>query len=48
MNNDIFQEIKATNFNPTRTSNKSDILKFKKNLEKNIKNNSSKKNTKEP
>ena len=27
MNNDIFQEIKATNFNPTRTSNKSDILK---------------------
>ena len=48
MNNDIFQEINATRFNPTRTSSKNEILDFKKNIEKNIINNSSKKSNKEP
>ena len=48
MNNNIFQDISSTKFNPLRISKKNDIIKFKKNLEKNIKINLSKKNTKEP
>jgi hypothetical protein len=48
MNNNIFKDISSTKFNPLRISKKNDIIKFKKNLEKNIKINLSKKNTKEP
>ena len=48
MNNNIFKDIISTKFNPMRISKKNDIIKFKKNLEKNIKINSTKKNSKEP
>ena len=48
MNNNIFKDIISTKFNPMRISKKNDIIKFKKNLEKNIKINSAKKNSKEP
>ena len=48
MNNNIFQDISSTKFNPMRISKKNDIIKFKKKLEKNIKINLSKKNSKEP
>ena len=48
MNNNIFEDFSSTKFNSFRTSKKNEIIKFKKNLEKNIQNNSSKKNTKEP
>ena len=48
MDNNIFQELSSTKFNPTRVSKKIEIIKFKKNLEKNIKNNISKKYSKEP
>ena len=48
MNNDIFQDINATKFNPTRTSKKKEIIEFKKNLKINILNNASKINSKVP
>ena len=48
MNNNIFKDIISTKFNPMRISKKNDIIKFKKNLEKNIKINLAKKNSKEP
>jgi hypothetical protein len=48
MNNNIFQDTNPTQFNPTRTTKKNEIIKFKKIIEKNIKINNSQKITKEP
>ena len=48
MDNNIFKDLTSTKFNPTRVSKKIEIIKFKKNLENNIKNNLSKKDSKEP
>ena len=48
MNNNIFQDTNPTQFNPTRTTKKNEIIKFKEIIEKNIKINNSQKITKEP